>query len=44
MCIRDRGTTIVMVTHSERDASYADRTIYLLDGKIIDRRCPRLKP
>ncbi|MCX4330876.1 MAG: ABC transporter ATP-binding protein [Muribaculaceae bacterium] len=33
-----QGTTIVMVTHSERDASYADRTIYLLDGKIIDRR------
>ncbi|MDE6366440.1 MAG: hypothetical protein K2L33_02540 [Muribaculaceae bacterium] len=32
-----QGTTIVMVTHSERDASYADRTIYLLDGKIIDR-------
>lgn len=30
-----QGTTIVMVTHSERDAGYADRIIHLLDGKIV---------
>lgn len=29
------GTTIVMVTHSERDAAYAHRVINLFDGSII---------
>jgi putative ABC transport system ATP-binding protein len=29
------GTTIVMVTHSERDSSYAHRIIHLLDGRIV---------
>lgn len=29
------GTTIVMVTHSERDAGFATRTIQMLDGKIL---------
>ena len=29
------GTTIVMVTHSQRDAGYADRLVNLFDGKII---------
>ena len=29
------GTTIVMVTHSDRDASFAHRIIHLLDGQII---------
>jgi putative ABC transport system ATP-binding protein len=29
------GTTIVMVTHSERDASVAHRVINLFDGKIV---------
>ncbi len=30
------GTTIVMVTHSERDAGYANKVIKLLDGKIAN--------
>lgn len=29
------GTTIVMVTHSQRDADYARRIIRLFDGKVI---------
>ena len=29
------GTTIVMVTHSQRDASVAQRTIDLFDGRIV---------
>ena len=29
------GATIVMVTHSDRDASYAHRVVNLLDGEII---------
>ena len=31
----DQGATIVMVTHSERDASFAQRIISLLDGQIV---------
>lgn len=30
------GSTIVMVTHSQRDASYADRIINLFDGQIVE--------
>ena len=33
--LNKQGTTIVMVTHSERDAGYPDRIIHLLDGKIV---------
>ena len=29
------GTTIVMVTHSDRDAAYAGRVIDLFDGAIV---------
>ena len=29
------GTTIIMVTHSQRDANYADRIINLFDGEIV---------
>ncbi len=29
------GTTIIMVTHSQRDASYAQRVIRLFDGQIV---------
>lgn len=34
--INSEGTTIIMVTHSERDAFYARRTIKLFDGKILN--------
>ena len=30
------GTTVVMVTHSQRDASFASRVINLFDGHIVD--------
>ena len=30
-----QGTTIVIVTHSQRDAMYAHRVIQLLDGQIV---------
>lgn len=29
------GTTIVMVTHSQHDAGYADRVINLFDGRVV---------
>jgi putative ABC transport system ATP-binding protein len=33
--LNKEGTTIVMVTHSERDSGYAHRVVNLYDGKII---------
>lgn len=33
--LNEAGTTIVMVTHSEHDAKFADRIIRILDGQVI---------
>ena len=33
--LNQEGATIIMVTHSERDAGFAHRTINLLDGQVI---------
>ena len=33
--LNDNGTTIIMVTHSQRDAEYASRIVRLFDGQII---------
>lgn len=33
--LHDEGATIVMVTHSQRDASYAQRIVNLSDGQIV---------
>jgi putative ABC transport system ATP-binding protein len=35
--LNDEGTTIVMVTHSQRDASYAHRVVNMLDGFLVER-------
>ena len=29
------GTTVIMVTHSNRDANYAQRIINLFDGQVV---------
>ena len=34
--LNDEGTTIIMVTHSQRDASYAQRVINMLDGFLVE--------
>jgi putative ABC transport system ATP-binding protein len=34
--VRDLGQTIVMVTHDPVAASYADRAVFLADGRIVD--------
>jgi putative ABC transport system ATP-binding protein len=34
------GTTVIIVTHSIRDAGYAQRTIKLLDGKVVEAGIP----
>ena len=33
--LNQEGSTIIMVTHSNRDAGYAHRVINLLDGKVL---------
>lgn len=33
--LNKEGTTIIMVTHSERDAGFAHRVIQLFDGRVI---------
>jgi putative ABC transport system ATP-binding protein len=33
--LNEEGTTIVQVTHSERNAAYGKRVIHLLDGRIV---------
>lgn len=33
--LNSEGTTIVMVTHSQHDAGYADRIINLFDGQVV---------
>jgi putative ABC transport system ATP-binding protein len=34
--LHSQGATIVMVTHDPRYAEYADRSIHLFDGKVVD--------
>ena len=34
--VRDHGQTTVMVTHDPHAASYADRVLFLKDGRLID--------
>ena len=34
--VRDHGQTIVMVTHDPVAASYADRIVFLADGRVVD--------
>ncbi len=36
--LNDAGTTIVMVTHSARDAEYSTRIVNLFDGQIVSER------
>ena len=33
--LNEQGTTIVMVTHSEHDARYAERNVRMLDGQVL---------
>jgi putative ABC transport system ATP-binding protein len=34
--VKEMGQTIVMVTHDPVAASYADRVVFLGDGRIVD--------
>jgi putative ABC transport system ATP-binding protein len=33
---RDRGTTLVMVTHTDLTSKYADRTLRMIDGRLAE--------
>ena len=37
VAVRELSQTIVMVTHDPVAASYADRVVFLADGKIVDK-------
>ena len=34
--VREYGQTVVMVTHDPVAAAYADRVLFLADGRIVD--------
>jgi ABC-type lipoprotein export system ATPase subunit len=38
--LNDAGTTIIQVTHSERNATYGHRIVNLKDGWIVDETRP----
>ena len=40
--LNKNGTTIVMVTHSQRDATFSRRIIHLFDGQIINENINKL--
>ena len=40
--LHKEGTTIVMVTHSQKDAALADRIINLFDGQIVENLNDRM--
>ena len=35
--LHSEGTTIIMVTHSQHNACYADRIVNLYDGEVVDQ-------
>lgn len=40
--LNEEGTTVVMVTHSKRDAEFAHRVVNLFDGQIITENVQRV--
>jgi putative ABC transport system ATP-binding protein len=39
--LHQRGTTVCMVTHDPRYLQYAERTIHLFDGQVVEESTPR---
>ncbi len=35
-CVEELGQTVVMVTHDPVAAGYADRVVFLADGRLVD--------
>jgi putative ABC transport system ATP-binding protein len=40
----DRGGTAVLVTHDPRFAAWADRVLFLRDGRVVDETVPPAGP
>jgi putative ABC transport system ATP-binding protein len=38
------GTSIVLVTHEPRFASWADRVVFMRDGRVVDESVPSILP
>ena len=38
--LHKQGATICMVTHDPRYASFADRTVHLFDGRVVEETAP----
>jgi macrolide transport system ATP-binding/permease protein len=41
---RERGVTVVVVTHEADIADFADRIVTMRDGRIVSDQCQRLQP
>ena len=39
--LHQQGSTICMVTHDPRFARYAERTIHLFDGRVVEEKGSR---
>jgi len=42
--LHEQGTTVCMVTHDPRYLSYAERTIHLFDGQVVEESTPQAAP
>ena len=42
--LHERGTTVCMVTHDPRYLRYAERTIHLFDGQVVEESAPQAAP
>jgi putative ABC transport system ATP-binding protein len=38
--LHKQGATVCMVTHDPRYASFADRTVHLFDGRVVEETAP----
>jgi putative ABC transport system ATP-binding protein len=38
--LHKQGTTVCMVTHDPRYADFADRTVHLFDGRVVEETAP----
>ena len=38
--VDEHGQTVVMVTHDPVAAAYADRVVFLADGRVVDELAP----
>ena len=42
--LNQQGTTVIIVTHSEKEGNYADRLVRLFDGQIMVDKATQTSP